>query len=155
MNKVITQSSSFSDHKKVQVIALDLEGTLISNAISQIPRPHLYEFLDGCKSITERVVMFTTVKEDKFRQIAQLLVSEGVTPAWFESMEYIDWNSHKKDLSFIPSCNIESAVLVDDVEAYVESGQEGQWLEIAQFSNPYPDSDVELLSMLRRLEELS
>ena len=30
----------------IQVIALDLEGTLISNAHSQIPRPGLYRFLE-------------------------------------------------------------------------------------------------------------
>jgi len=29
----------------IKVITLDLEGTLISNAMSQIPRPGLFEFL--------------------------------------------------------------------------------------------------------------
>jgi len=138
---------------KIETIALDLEGTLISNAISQIPRPHLLEFLKGCKCISERVVMFTTVREDKFRQIARLLVSERVAPAWFESIEYVNWSGHAKDLSFIPNCNIESTVLVDDVEAYVATGQETQWFEIAQFASPYPDNDIELLTMLRRLQE--
>lgn len=138
---------------KTKVIALDLEGTLISNAISQIPRPHLYEFLAGCKSITERVVMFTTVREQQFRQIAQLLVSEGVAPPWFETMEYVKWDGHKKDLGFIPDCDAESTVLIDDVEAYVAIGQEQQWLEIEQFASPYSEDDMELLSMLQRLQE--
>jgi len=139
---------------KIETIALDLEGTLISNAISQIPRPHLLEFLEGCKAITERVVMFTTVKEDKFRQIARLLVSEGVAPMWFETMEYIDWSGHTKDLNFIPNCNNTMfAVLVDDVEAYVATGQERQWLEIEQFASPYSDNDTELVSTLQRLQE--
>jgi NLI interacting factor-like phosphatase len=138
---------------KIEIIALDLEGTLISNAISQIPRPHLYEFLEGCKAITEHVVMFTTVKEEKFRQIAQLLASESVAPDWFERMEYVEWDGHKKDLSFINDCNIESTVLVDDVEAYVMDNQKDQWLEIEQFASPYSDNDTELVSMLRRLQE--
>ncbi|ELR64648.1 hypothetical protein C942_02219 [Photobacterium marinum] len=137
---------------KTEVIALDLEGTLISNAISQIPRPHLYEFLVGCKDIAERVVMFTTVKEAKFRQIAQLLVSEGVAPAWFETMEYVDWSGQTKDLNFIPDCEAESAVLVDDVKAYVKCGQEEQWFEIPQFASPYSNDDVELVYMLQRLQ---
>ncbi|PSU43455.1 MULTISPECIES: NIF family HAD-type phosphatase [Photobacterium] len=138
---------------KIEIIALDLEGTLISNAISQIPRPHLYEFLEGCKAITKHVVMFTTVREEKFRQIARLLVSESVAPDWFERMEYVEWDGHKKDLCLINDCNIESTVLVDDVEAYVEAGQEPQWLEIEQFASPYSDNDTELVSMLRRLQE--
>lgn len=49
----------------IEVIALDLEGTLIFNAISQIPRPDLYVFLNGCREITERIVMFTS--EPRFR----------------------------------------------------------------------------------------
>jgi hypothetical protein len=32
----------------IKVIALDLEGTLISNARRQIPRPGLYQFLEAC-----------------------------------------------------------------------------------------------------------
>ncbi|MFS1985138.1 hypothetical protein BCU00_015100 [Vibrio breoganii] len=87
---------------KIKTIALDLEGTLISNAISQIPRPHLYEFLEGCREITSRIVMYTTFSEVRFRQIAQLLVSEGSAPDWFAATEYINWSGSKKDLTFIP-----------------------------------------------------
>jgi len=75
----------------IKIIALDLEGTLISNAMSQISRPYLYEFLQDCKEITDRVVMFTTVKEEKFREIARLLVFENKAPEWFPEIEYINW----------------------------------------------------------------
>ncbi|MFA0562744.1 NIF family HAD-type phosphatase [Vibrio sp. 10N.222.51.C8] len=136
---------------KIKVIALDLEGTLISNAISQIPRPHLHTFLDGCLQITERVVMLTTVNEHRFREIAELLVSEGSAPAWFSSMEYIHWSGHKKDLSFVPNAETEAIILVDDVEAYVAEGQDSQWIEIEQFASPYPDSDDKLLEVLEIL----
>ncbi|MEZ9668461.1 NIF family HAD-type phosphatase [Vibrio breoganii] len=114
----------------IEVIALDLEGTSISNAISQIPRPHLHTFLDGCLQITERVVIFTTVSKHRFREIAKLLVSEGKAPAWFASMEYITWSGHKKDLAFIPHAKPEGIVLVDDVEEYVAEGQHAQWIEV-------------------------
>lgn len=139
----------------ISVIALDLEGTLISNAISQTPRPYLHAFLDGCREITVRIVMFTTVSEERFRQIAQLLVSEGVAPEWFASMEYIHWCGHKKDLSFIPDAKIDSTVLVDDVAAYVADGQESHWVSIEQFASPSPDSDCKLLGTLTILRAIN
>jgi hypothetical protein len=33
---------------RISVLALDLEGTLISNAVSQFPRPGLLAFLECC-----------------------------------------------------------------------------------------------------------
>jgi hypothetical protein len=96
----------------LEIIALDLEGTLISNAISQIARPGLYAFLDGCKSITERVVIFTTVKEEPFRKIAQLLVSQDSVPAWFPSIEYVKWTGQTKDLNWIQRASVAACVLV-------------------------------------------
>ena len=43
------------------ILALDLEGTLISNAVSQIPRSGLYEFLEYAQGQFDELVMFTTV----------------------------------------------------------------------------------------------
>ena len=137
--------------KIIETIALDLEGTLISNAVSQIPRPYLLVFLEGCKELSDRIVMFTTVSEVRFRQIAHLLVSEGTVPAWFEHVEYINWSGEKKDLTFIPHSTLEATILVDDVEAYIAQGQDQQWLYIEQFANPYSDTDCALLSTLEEL----
>ena len=135
----------------LKVIALDLEGTLISNAMSQIPRPGLYAFLEGCKSITDRVVMYTTVKEVIFRNIADLLVSEGTAPKWFSTIEYVNWKGKTKDLRLISNNEMSSSVLVDDFHIYVHKGQECRWVEIAQFDHPYPDNDSELKVILCRL----
>ena len=41
------------------VVAIDLEGTLISNAVSQFPRPGLYYFLEYCYKNFDRLVIFT------------------------------------------------------------------------------------------------
>jgi hypothetical protein len=71
----------------MKVIALDLEGTLISNAMSQIPRPGLREFLDTCAQMCPRVVMFTAISEPRFRNIARTLVGEGSAPDWFAVMD--------------------------------------------------------------------
>ncbi|MFA1687946.1 hypothetical protein ACDY99_31105, partial [Achromobacter dolens] len=68
---------------KPTILALDLEGTLISNAISQIPRPGLYQFLEAVQANFDQLMMFTTVPENRFRSIATLLVGEGNAPAWF------------------------------------------------------------------------
>ncbi len=138
----------------LKVIALDLEGTLISNAMSQIPRPGLFDFLVGCKSITERVVIYTTVKEDRFRKIADLLVSESLVPKWFAKIEYVNWEGKTKDLSLIPNSEVTSSVLVDDFHIYVHEGQESQWVEIAQFDHPYPESDDELEVILNKLNTM-
>lgn len=48
------------------ILALDLEGTLISNAVSQIPRPGLYSFLEHVQGQFDQLVMFTTVEEGLF-----------------------------------------------------------------------------------------
>lgn len=137
----------------LEVIALDLEGTLISNAFSQIARPGLYAFLEGCKSITERVVIYTTVKEDLFRKIAQLLVSEGSAPTWFATIEYIKWSCPTKDLNQIQGASVAACVLVDDCNLYVHEGQAGQWLEVKQFASPYPEEDNELQAIFNALKQ--
>ena len=137
---------------RLDVLALDLEGTLISNAMSQIARPGLYEFLERCQMLFPRIVMFTTVREDLFRDIARLLVAEEAAPAWFQGVEYVHWQGKTKDLSYIANAVPARTVLVDDFEAYVHPGQEAQWLAIAQFEHPYSDTDTGLLTTLQQLE---
>ncbi|MDO9225219.1 MAG: NIF family HAD-type phosphatase [Pseudomonadota bacterium] len=129
---------------KIKVIALDLEGTLISNAMSQFPRPGLYAFLEACRGRVERVVMFTTVKESVFRPIADLLVAEGHAPSWFRDIEFVTWEGATKNLDWIPGVQPEEALLVDDFEIYVHPGQEAQWLRAPFFDWPYPDDDTGL-----------
>ena len=141
------------DNSTSIVLALDLEGTLISNAMSQIPRPGLYAFLSRCVQLFPRVVMFTTVKEERFRQIANLLVQEGVAPPWFASVEYVAWQGETKDLNFIPGIDPQDALLVDDFEKYVHPGQESRWLKMDYFDYPYEETDQGLAKMLKVLEQ--
>lgn len=136
---------------KNYVLALDLEGTLISNAMSQIPRPGLAEFLTRCAELFPRIVMFTTVKEERFRKIARLLVDEQVAPAWFADMEYITWHGETKDLQFVPGVLPQQVLLVDDFEKYVHPGQEAQWLQIEYFDYAYGSTDTGLAKMLQIL----
>jgi hypothetical protein len=137
----------------IKVIALDIEGTLISNAMSQIPRHGLKEFLELCYSITQRTVIFTTVKEEKFRDIARCLVNENCAPDWFASAEYINWQGKTKDLKFIPQANFDSTVIIDDCEIYIEPNQLHNWISIKQFAPPYSSNDKELITIGNILRE--
>ena len=138
-----------------QVLALDLEGTLISNAMSQIPRPGLFAFLERCRMLFPRVVMFTTVSEVRFRDIARLLVAERYAPAWFLNVEFVHWQGQTKDLSFIPRAQVTTTLLVDDFEVYVHPGQQAQWVAAPYFDYPYLDSDVGLAQVAQKLEALT
>lgn len=64
------------------ILALDLEGVLITNAVSQFPRPGLKAFLNECQAMfgVINICMFTTVPKRRFRQIAKQLVAVGYAP---------------------------------------------------------------------------
>ncbi|MBH1494003.1 hypothetical protein JY423_02215 [Stenotrophomonas maltophilia] len=137
---------------KPTILALDLEGTLISNAISQIPRPGLHSFLDEVRGRFDQLMMFTTVPEERFRSIAQVLVLEGSVPEWFAHLRYISWSGGTKDLR-LASPHLGVALLLDDHAPYVHPGQEHLWVEIPLFGSPYPSDDDGLNVALRRLTE--
>lgn len=136
----------------LEAIALDLEGTLISSAVSQIPRPGLYEFLEHCRGLCPRVVIFTAVSDPWFREIAERLVADGLAPASFAEIEYVAWSGPYKDLRFIPNAGPECCLLVDDLERYIEPSQLGQWIAIEPFDRRLTDVDEELPRVSRRLE---
>lgn len=138
--------------KKASILALDLEGTLISNAMSQFPRPGLFEFLTRCQELFSRIVIFTTVSEDRFRSIADRLVQEGHAPPWFASIEYVTWNGPTKDLAFIPGARPDDAILVDDFAAYVHPGQESRWVEVEHFDYQGSTRDEGLRKLIPVLE---
>jgi len=133
------------------ILALDLEGTLISNAASQIPRPGLFPFLEWCRGAFARIVMFTTVDEARFRKIAALLVDEGLAPPWFSQLEYVPWTGGVKDLAFVADAHVQDVLLVDDHVGYVHPDQMSQWVEVECFSYPYSDQDAGLEHVLGRL----
>ena len=137
---------------KPTILALDLEGTLISNAVSQIPRPGLSAFLEQCHQLFSRIVMFTSVDEIRFRQIAKRLVEDGETPDWFAEIEYITWTGPIKDLTFVPDATPAKIVLVDDFERYIHPEQKSQWIAIDCFQSPYLPDDTALEDCVQRLQ---
>jgi hypothetical protein len=134
------------------ILALDLEGTLISNAVSQIPRPGLASFLEQVQSRFDSMVMFTTVDESSFRSISRLLVSEGHAPGWFSSLECISWSGPTKDLTIVAP-DLGRALLLDDYKGYVHPGQERWWIEAPHFCRPYPETDQGLMTAAYRIEQ--
>lgn len=132
------------------ILAFDLEGTLISNAVSQIPRPGLLAFLEWSRAHSTRQVIFTTVPEELFRRIARLLVQEGTAPGWFSDIEYTSWQGPTKDLCCVCD-DPDEALLIDDHRPYVHPGQERLWIEAPLFAAPYDLHDDGLTLVRQRI----
>ncbi|MGO4718597.1 NIF family HAD-type phosphatase [Stenotrophomonas sp. 2MCAF14_2] len=134
------------------ILALDLEGTLISNAVSQIPRPGLLGFLDHARSTFGEVVLFTTVPQPSALKIVSLLAAEGHAPPWFADVRYVEWTGSTKDLRFV-SPRHGQTLLLDDYARYVHPGQLEFWVEAPLFTSPYLADDDGLQVAQRRIEE--
>lgn len=140
-------------HKSI-IIALDLEGTLISNAVSQFPRPGLYSFLEYCHNKFVRTVIFTTANELQFRRVAKTLVKQEKAPTWFVNLEYVNWHGKYKDLSFIPNTKGDQVILIDDQEEYIKPDQKSSWVYIPGYDYPYSQNDSELEKIINKLSQL-
>ena len=125
-------------------LALDLEGTLISNAVSQFARPGLYPFLEFCRARFARIVTFTAVSETRVAGIKQNLVTYNDAPAWFTDVENVRWSGPFKDLNFVVGATPAQVLIVDDQEAYIHPDQKGNWIPVAEFEPPYPQDDTGL-----------
>jgi len=125
-------------------IALDLEGTLISNAVSQFPRPGLREFLDYCDERFDTVCIYTAVRDEVCIPIVKTMVDEGNAPEWIFQSDLIQWDRTVKDLRNIENTNVNDCLIVDDNPDYIVGSQVSQWIQIEKFSSPYPDTDREL-----------
>ena len=139
--------------KQITALELDLEGTLISNAMSQIPRHGLYRFLEMCSQHLPQVVLYTAVRCQLALNIANTLVAEELVPAWFKEIECVDWSGPHKDLSFVKGHQPQNVFLVDDNKDYIALGQQAQWIQIKEFAHPYPD-DYELRRVWNVLNDL-
>jgi hypothetical protein len=129
---------------KRPTLALDLEGTLISNAVSAFPRPCLYDFLSFCWETFDRVVVFTSVPQATAKRIMGILAEEGSAPAWFADLDVFNCERHmQKDLEQIGPPG--EVWLVDDQEAYVLPGQKSQWIPVREFMPPFTQEDDELV----------
>lgn len=140
------------------ILALDLEGVLITNAISQFPRPGLMTFLQQCEDLFghENICIFTTVNEKRFREIAKRLVLEGTAPRWFSEIRHIKWVGEHKDLRFVDD-DISNVIILDDYPPYIKQTQKHRLIQVNQYLEPHthamPDiSDRELERLIEKLK---
>jgi len=137
------------------IVALDLEGTLISNAVSAFPRPGLKRFVESAQNIADRVVMFTTVREERARELLQLIESEGCLPTGFAAaVAFVSYSGKTKDLSAAGEPESATVLLVDDQPSMVHPGQEANWIRIAEFMPPFDQEDHELERVAEVIREI-
>lgn len=134
------------------VIALDLEGTLISNAISQFARPGLAEFLEFCRQRFQRIYVYTAVNDGRCHEVIYNLVIRDLAPPWLGDVQFIDWDRNLKDLNNIPDASPNECLIVDDNPDYILETQRAQWIAIDQFESPYLDTDRELYRVQQVIE---
>lgn len=104
------------------LLCLDLEGTLISNAISQIPCPNLYQFLQQAAEICD-LMIYTSVSEERANAIQRLLCSEGAAPAWFKDLQVERPTGTLKPKA---ACGRSEALLLDNQPSVIAPG-ENSW----------------------------
>ncbi|WP_250832663.1 NIF family HAD-type phosphatase [Marinobacter sediminum] len=127
---------------------MDLEGTLISNAVSQIPRPGLHTFLENVSEACN-LMLYTSVSSERVQTIRNLLVEEGMVPIWFLDLPVIHPSGTIKDKA---RCGRTDALLLDDQAAVVAPDEESWWIPIAEFLPAYSDHDRELVNALATIK---
>jgi hypothetical protein len=135
----------------VRILALDLERTLISDALHAEPRPGLRAFLTFSADRFERVVLFTCVEQaDAWEVLEQLSRSGEVPRNLLDRLEYVAWSGEYKDLNFIPDAVPGEVLLVDDDPGWVRPDQRDRWIAITAWEG---GADAELQRIESLLEQ--
>jgi hypothetical protein len=140
---------------KPKTLALDLEGTIITDAISCFVRPGVRAFLDWAGLVFERIVIYTAVPEHYARQVQEILVEEEDAPGWFAEVPVL--NPVEREGAKVKALDVlgpaGSVVLVDDYEGYVLEADRPWWVGVTQFT-PHDEceSDRELETVRREIE---
>jgi hypothetical protein len=139
---------------RIRVLALDLEGTIITDAYHQEPRPGLHEFAVFCLERFERVVIFTCVACSAARSIIDHLEEEGEIPREFlQRCEYVEWQGDFKDLNFVEGAEPAEILIVDDDGSFILPSQEYQWVGVTSYLGDEDDTELERVAeeLARRL----
>ncbi len=115
----------------VRALALDLERTLVDDALSARPRPGLLDFLVFCHERFGWVALFTTAEEADAREVIEGLARSGHVPAGLLArLEYVSWQGQYKDLGLIAGAAPGEVLLVDDDAGWVRPDQRERWIPI-------------------------
>ena len=126
----------------IKILALDMERTLIDNAMNSCPRPGLRDFLMFCHERFERVALFTSVETPDARDVLEGLVRTGHVPvAFLNRLEFIEWTGGHKALEFVPNATPNEVLLIDDDAGWVRADQRDRWIPIAAWDSG-PDREL-------------
>lgn len=115
----------------IQLLALDLEATLIDDAMNANPRPGLYRFLSFCDDSFPRVSLLTTVDEESARDVLEQLADRREAPSSIvDRIEYINCDGEHKDLRNAKGVALSDVLFVDDDRGWVHPDQLDQWIQI-------------------------
>src|SRR5262249_7840352 len=133
-----------------RILALDLERTLIDDAMSGRPRHGLFDFLSFCQVRFERLALFTCVERPDAWEGLTPRSAHGPGPADFlRRLEYVQWSGEYKDLRFIPDSQPAEAILIDDDPGWVRPEQREWFVAVAAWDG---GEDHELLRVRAVLE---
>jgi len=130
------------------LLCLDLEGTLISNAVSQIPRPGLDGFLESVSRICD-LALYTSVSRERLQDIQDVLIKEKAVPSWFKDLPTFH---PAGTIKFKINCGRNDALLLDDQAAVIAPGERDWWIPIEEFSPPYSMEDHGLAKAFADIE---
>ncbi len=143
---------------KPKVLALDMEGTLVSTSKGIQVRPYLWELLSFAYAEFERVVLYTRLSKPAARQIvASLVQNHFAPPVFLQRFEYIEGPTEYKDLLAISEVDWTEVLIVDDNPTNAVPEQQSQWLTLPSFT-PYAgalgqaEPDTALLKMIELLK---
>ena len=124
------------------MIALDLEASLIDNAISGMPRPGLHMFIEFCIENFDRIALLTTVDEPDARDVLYSLADSDAIPEEFTTVEYIHWQGQYKDLGCAKDISTDEILFVDDDENWIHPDQTNQWIAIKPWHGDTEDKEL-------------
>lgn len=121
--------------RKLAILALDVEGVLVSNGVSQFPRPGLSAFLAACREVADEIVLFTSCNPAVVAKMQRLLVDEGEAPEWFAGLKILYSADGVKDLTRLATPLDRVAILDDVPTPPIEQRQ--RWIPVQKFASPY------------------
>jgi hypothetical protein len=146
-----------------EVLALGLEGTLVSRATCKFPRPGLKGFLDFCFQNFPEVVLFSSAEKDRVAEIVEGLLKDSLVPPEMKNISVVPWEGDRKDLKFVQSMLADFSVgkiigtdqilFVEDQQDHIEPSQKKQWIPVKTWETPYPDNDNELGRVQKELAQ--
>jgi hypothetical protein len=133
------------------ILVLDIEGTLVSNASSVYPRPGLKDFLMESRELFHEIVIYSGISHLSYENVKSHLIENEFVPSWFSELRFFRMEGRYKDLLNIRT-EIQNVFIVDDMELFIHPEQKAHWIEIKPFQPPYPADDNKLFKVFNKLK---